>query len=295
LPGRHYGGGVMSSIVSGRLEKVFPDSILQPDRAPNLWNQIRELFEFGGMLRAWTWRIVRARYRQSILGGLWAILQPAAAVAIFTVVFTHFVHVDTGGVPYVLFSFATMVPWTLLSTSLTDIVNCLVDNMSLVTKIYFPREVLPIAALLARMLDFGIAFCVLLALMGFYRIPFFTSAWLYLPLILAIQATLILGLGFAGCALNVFYRDIKHLVGLGLQIWLYASPVIYPISAVPERLRPFYFINPMAGVCESYRRVLLHSEAPDSSLLVSACFAFSLAAGGYWFFKRAETWFADLI
>jgi lipopolysaccharide transport system permease protein len=226
---------------------------------------------------------------------LWAILQPAATVAVFTVVFTRFVHVDTGGMPYVLFSFATMVPWTLLSTSLTDIVSCVVDNTNLVTKIYFPREILPIAALFARMLDFGIAFGMLLFMMAFYRIPFLTPFWLYLPLLITIQVAMILGLGFVGCTLNVFYRDIKHLVGLLLQIWLYASPVIYPAAAVPERFRPLYFLNPMAGICESYRNILLHSKPPDPALLVSGCIAFSFAVLGYWFFKRAEGRFADLI
>ena len=254
----------------------------------NCWNA-------GNLLWMWTWRIVRARYQQSILGGLWAILQPAATVAVFSIVFTRFIHVDTGGVPYVLFSFTTLVPWTLLSTSLTDMVNCLVDNMNLVTKVYFPREILPLAALSARLLDFAIASGVLLIMMAFYAVPFFTSAWLYLPLLVAIQGALIIGLGLAGSALNVFFRDIKHLVALGLQIWLYASPVIYPAAVVPERLRTLYFLNPMAGICEGYRRVLLFGKPPDWTIVISACFALSFAGIGYWFFKRAEASFADLI
>jgi lipopolysaccharide transport system permease protein len=285
----------MSHVDVSHIFGTPPDRSIASEPAPSLRAQIRELLSCGHLLRAWTWRIVRARYRQSVLGGLWAIVQPAATVAVFTIVFTRFVHVDTKGVPYQLFSYATMVPWTLLSTSLTDMVGCLVDNMNLVTKIYFPREVLPIAALFARLLDFGIAFGVLFLLMAFYHIPFFTSVWLYLPLLITIQAALILGLGFAGSALNVFYRDIKHLVGLVLQIWLYASPVIYPVALVPERFRQLYFLNPMAGVCESYRNVLLLGKPPDPSLIVSACMAFSFAFLGYWFFKRAEAWFADLI
>jgi lipopolysaccharide transport system permease protein len=285
----------VSTVMRVQSESLYPGNGVETEPAQNLWDHLNELAASGALLRVWTWRIVRARYQQSILGGLWAILQPAATVAIFTLVFTRFIHVDTGGIPYALFSFATVVPWALLSTSLTDMVSCLVDNMNLVTKIYFPREVLPIAALLARMLDFGIAFCVLLALMAFYGIPFFTTVWLYLPLVLIIQAMLILGLGLIGSALNVFYRDIKHLVGLALQIWLYASPVIYPASAVPEGLRPFYRLNPMTGICESYRRILLYGQPPDSSFLISTCIAILSAAFGYWFFKRVDRTFADLI
>jgi lipopolysaccharide transport system permease protein len=276
-------------------EELVGSDAIEPEAPRNLWHHFNELMSSGALLRVWVWRIVRARYQQSILGGLWAILQPAATVAVFTLVFTRFIHVDTGGVPYALFSFSTMVPWTLLSTALTDMVSCLVDNMSLVTKIYFPREVLPIAALLARMLDFGIAFCVLLVIMVFYHIPIFTAVWLYLPALVIIQAALILGLGLVASALNVFYRDIKHLVGLVLQVWLYASPIIYPASAVPEGLRPFYHLNPMAGICEGYRRVLLYRQPPDSSFLISTCIAILLAAFGYWFFKRVDRSFADLI
>jgi lipopolysaccharide transport system permease protein len=256
---------------------------------------IGSLFSRWDLLFAWTLRTVRARYQQSILGGVWAIVQPAATVAIFSVVFTHFVRVDTGGVPYVLFSFATMVPWTLFSASLIDMVNSLVDNMTLVTKIYFPREILPFAAMLARLLDFGIATAVLAVMMVYYRVPLFEIVWLYLPVILIIQIGLAVGLGLAGAALNVFYRDIKHLVTLGLQIWLYASPVIYPVSVVPEGVRRIYFINPMAGVVEAYRSVLLHSKPPEINLLWSAFSALALLAIGYWLFKRVEFQMADVV
>jgi lipopolysaccharide transport system permease protein len=247
------------------------------------------------LLQAWTGRIVRARYQQSILGGLWAIIQPASAVAIFTVVFTRFVKVDTGGVPYVLFSYATLVPWTLFSNCLNDMVSSLVDNMGLVTKIYFPREILPTAAMLARLLDFGIATGILAILMVFFRMPLFQASWLFLPVILAVQVALTLGLGLLGAALNVFFRDVKHLFTLGLQIWLYASPVIYPVSSVPEQWRFFYFLNPMAGVVEAYREVLLFNRLPNSSLLWSAFLAAAVLILGFRFFKSVEFQFADVV
>ncbi|MCL4294778.1 MAG: ABC transporter permease [Anaerolineae bacterium] len=247
------------------------------------------------LLFAWTLRTIRARYQQSILGGLWAILQPVAMVAIFSIVFTLFVPVDTGGLPYVVFSYTAMVPWLLFATSVTDMVDCLVVNMALVSKIYFPREILPIAALLARLLDFGIASTVLVLLMLYYQIPFFSFGLVYLPLVLTIQLLLALGLGLAGSALNVFFRDVRYLFILGLQLWFYATPIIYPVLLVPEHLRPFYFLNPMAGVIAAYRAILLDQEMPGSYLFASAPTALVLFLIGYWFFKRLEFQFADVV
>lgn len=254
-----------------------------------------DLFRYRDLLEAWTWRIVRSRYQQSVLGGLWAIIQPAATVAIFSLIFNRFMHLDTGGVPYVIFSYATMVPWTLFATSLSDMVNSLVDNMNLVAKIYFPREILPISATSARLIDFGIASVVLVVLMILFQVPPFLTGWLYLPLILVTQIALGLGLGLAGAALNVFYRDIKHLIALGLQVWMYASPVIYPSSIVPEQLRPLYFLNPMAGIIEAYRNVLLYQKLPDVYLIWAALASFAILLAGYWFFKRVDFQFADVV
>jgi lipopolysaccharide transport system permease protein len=255
----------------------------------------KDLFQARDLLWAWTARNIRARYQQSALGWLWAIVQPGAQVIIFTVIFTRFVPVDTGGIPYPIFSFVAVTPWTLLAASLTDMSQTLVANMNLVTKIYFPREVLPVAALLARMLDFGVALCLLVLMMLFYRVPAFPMGWLFLPLILMIQLALILGLGLASAAANVFFRDVQSLIALGLQIWFYACPIIYPASMVPEPLRPFYFLNPMAGVIEAYRDVLLNGRLPGNYLIISAVVALVIFAGGYWFFKRVEFQIADII
>jgi lipopolysaccharide transport system permease protein len=240
-------------------------------------------------------RTLRARYQQSVLGGAWAILQPAATVAIFSIIFTRFVPVETGGIPYVIFSYTAMVPWTFLSGSITDMVDSLVGNMNLISKIYFPREVLPTAALLARLLDFVIAGSILILLMIYYQMPFFLTGWLLIPFILLIQFALALGIGLFGAALNVFYRDIKHLFALGLQIWLYASPIIYPVTAVPERFRSFYYLNPMAGIIEAYRGVLLYERLPGYYLAISALVSLFILIAGYWFFRRAESKFADVI
>jgi lipopolysaccharide transport system permease protein len=253
------------------------------------------LFQARDLLWEWTARNVRARYQQSALGWFWAVLQPVAQVAIFTVVFTQFVPINTGNSPYILFSYVALVPWMLLAMSLPDMANALVDNISLVTKIYFPREALPIAALLARLMDFGVAAALVVFLMLYYQAPPFLLGWLYLPVILAVELMLIMGLGLACAALNVFFRDVRSLLVLGLQVWFYASPIIYPVSLVPEWLRPFYFLNPMAGIIAAYRDVLLDGQLPGPYLGLAALVALIVFLAGYWFFKRVEFQFADIV
>ncbi len=255
----------------------------------------RQLMKASDLVWAWTGRTIRGRYQQSALGWLWALFQPIATVAIFTIVFTRFVPVNTGDVPYVVFSYAAVVPWTFLAMSLTDMSMSLVQNMNLVTKIYFPREVLPVASVLARFLDFGISATLLAALIAFYRLPLSPVALAFLPLILAIQLALILGVGLASAALNVFYRDVDPLLRLGIQIWFYASPIIYPISMVPEDLRSLYFLNPMAGIIVGYRDVLLNGTPPGTYLLPAVVISTITLIVGYWFFKRVEPELADIV
>jgi lipopolysaccharide transport system permease protein len=256
---------------------------------------IKRLYNARDLLFSWTSRTIRARYQQSVLGGLWAIIQPAASVAIFSVIFTKFVPVDTGGIPYPVFSYVAVVPWTFFSSSLTDMSNSLVQNMTLVTKIYFPREALPIAAMLARLLDFGISAGLLIILMVIFRVPLYPLGLLALPLILLIQIALITGLGLIAAALNIFYRDVQPLLTLIVQLWFYASPIIYPVTMVPERWRPLYFLNPMAGIIEAYRAVLLHQQLPDASIYSAAGVSLLILIFGYWFFKRVEYLFADIV
>jgi lipopolysaccharide transport system permease protein len=250
---------------------------------------------YRDLLIAWTLRIIRARYQQSLLGGLWAIIQPVATVVVFTIIFTYFIPVDTGDIPYAVFSYTAMAPWILFSTSLTDMTESLVTNMNLVSKIYFPREILVIAALLARLLDFFIAYLVLLILILYYKLPLSYMELLYIPIILVVQLCLSLGLGLFGAALNVFYRDIKHVVVLLLQIWFYATPIIYPITLVPEKWRYIYYLNPMAGIIEAYRSVILYNLPPAPTLYVSAIISVVCLGAGYWFFKRVEYLFADVV
>lgn len=258
-------------------------------------SSLRSLRTHYDLLTAWTFRQIRARYQQSLLGMLWAILQPAATVIIFSIIFTQIIPINTKGASYVLFSFAAMVPWTFFNTSVADMVNSLVSNLNLVTKVYFPREILPISSLLARFVDFLIAGAMLVVLMVIYRAPFFPLGWLFLPVIILVQVALALGVGFLGAALNVFYRDVRQVITLVLQLWFYASPVIYPVDRVPPQLQRFYFLNPMAGIISAYRDVLIYEKLPDATLLTAALISLAVLLLGYWFFKRVEFQFADVV
>jgi lipopolysaccharide transport system permease protein len=253
-------------------------------------------FSSREIVRAWTNRIIRARYQQSALGWLWAIIQPVASVLVFSIIFTRFVPIDTGEIPYIIFSYVAIVPWAFLSSSLNDMTGSLIQNMDLVTKIYFPRETLPISAMLARLMDFGIAIVLLIFLMLYYRVDIEPVGLLFLPLILLVQVILIMGMGLLLSAMNVFFRDVQSLLSLIIQVWFYASPIIYPVDVVPAQFRSFYYLNPMAGILESYRAVLLYQSLPPAlPLLIAGLEALLLFVLGYIFFKRVELVFADIV
>lgn len=261
----------------------------------NKQTQIGQLMAHKDLLRAWTTRIVKARYQQSVLGGLWAVLQPLAMALILTFVFTRFVQLDTGDTPYIVFNYAALVPWTLFESAISSSVTSLVANMGLVSKIYFPREILPLAEVAARLVDFSIAYLLLIGFMVFYSMPVFTLSWLYIPIILAIQLALIAGIGLIGAALNVFYRDVSHVIVLVLRLWFYATPIIYPVTRIPEDFQTYYFLNPMAGIIESYRNVILHGDGLHPYFGLSAAVSLIVLIFGYWLFKKLEFQFADIV
>jgi lipopolysaccharide transport system permease protein len=256
---------------------------------------VRALYRYRYLLWMWTLREIRVRYKQSLLGGAWAILQPLSLAIIFTVVFSVFARVPTDGVPYPIFAYAALLPWTLLATSVSFAVPSLVNNMNLVTKTYFPREILPLAVTAAAFIDFCIASMVFAVMMALYRIPVhWTLVWV--PLLIGVQIILILGVTLVGSAVSVFFRDVRFVVPLGLQLWLYATPVIYPESLVPERLRTLYMLNPMAGLIASYRRVVLQGLHPvPFDLGLATALSIALCVAAYRFFKRVERQFADII
>jgi lipopolysaccharide transport system permease protein len=256
---------------------------------------IRELASHRDLLLNWTIRDIKVRYKQSFLGAAWAVLQPLSATLIFTVIFSMFVPIPTDGIPYPIFYYSALLPWTFFATAVSFGVNSLVNNMHLVTKVYFPREILPFSAVLASFVDFLIASLIFIAMLIYYRYPVSPSFIWIIPLLL-VQIMLTTGIVLLSSALTVFYRDIRFVVPLGLQLWMYLTPVIYPLSTVPERFLPVYMLNPMASLIDSYRRVILLGEPPQLPYLLLATLVSSLLLiGAYLYFKRSEAVFADII
>ena len=260
-----------------------------------LLEYIKELYRYRELVLVWGLREIRVRYKQSFLGAAWAILQPLVLMIVFTLVFSQFARVPTDDIPYPIFSYTALLPWTLLNASIGFGVPSLVSNLNLVVKTYFPREVLPIGAVGASFFDFMIASSIFIVMLLYYRVEL-TWALIWLPLVLLIQLTLILGIAFLGSALLVLYRDVRFIVPLGLQIWLYLTPVIYPISIVPEQYLSLYMLNPMAGIITSYRQIILLGQPPNWTYLgISGIESILLLIFGYLIFKKLEVSFADII
>jgi len=260
-----------------------------------MFADLKALWQYHELLWMWTQRSVKARYKQTLLGAMWAIAQPLAITVVYAVVFTRFIHVDTGGIPYPVFAYSALLPWTFFAGSLNTAIPSLQHNMYLITKTYFPREVLPFAAVAARGMDFLCAALVFVGLMLFYRVPpSLTMA--FLPLLLLIQIILTLGVSLIGAAANVMYRDIGQAVPLAIQLWMYATPIIYPVTLVPERWRGLYMLNPMAGLIDAYRRVILLGQMPQWEYVgMSAVISTLVFVIAYSYFKHAEKEFADVI
>ena len=245
----------------------------------------------------WTWiqRDVKVRYKQSLFGVGWAVFQPLALSGVFAVLCKYIVRIPSDGIPYPIFVYSAMLPWTFLARALSAAVPSIVANIHLVTKVYFPRAILPVATIATHFLDYLCGLAVLVGMMVYYGVGF-TPEWLMLPLLLLIQLILMVGLALGGAALNTFFRDVNQMVPLVLQIWMYACPIIYPLSLVPPSLHRWYVWNPMAGIIESYRQVLVKGHAPDWALLGTATLmSVGVFAGGYLIFKRLEDDFADVI
>lgn len=254
-----------------------------------------ELVRYRGLLWIWTLREVRIRYKQSALGAAWAIVQPLSLAAMFTVVFSRVVRVPTGELPYPLFSYVAVLVWTLFATGINSGIGSLVNNMNLVGKIYFPREVLPLASIAAALVDFVVAGSGVLLLLIWYRWPVNPNVLWLIPLI-GLMLMLMTGLTLIGAAMIVYFRDVRFLVPLGLQLWFYASPIIYPVDLVPERFRMLYALNPMVGILSGVRDAVLLGRAPHLTLLIPASvMGLIVLVGGYLGFKYAERGFADVI
>jgi len=255
----------------------------------------RELWRARELLYFLVWRDLKVRYRQTVLGASWAILQPFSTMVVFTVFFGRIAGLPSDGIPYPLFAYAALVPWTFFAQGLTLSSNSIVANQALIRKVYFPRLVIPIATIVSIVVDFAIAFLVLLAMMAYYGVvPTPQLAWL--PLLFLLALVTALGAGLWLSALNVLYRDVQYIVPFIVQVWLFSTPIVYPSSLIPERWRTLYGLNPMAGVVEGFRWALLGTDTrPGPLVLVSAVAAGVLFVGGLLFFRRMERSFSDVV
>ena len=273
---------------------AVPTLVIEPSRRfPRL--DLRELWAYRGLFWFLVWRDVKVRYAQTVMGAAWAVLQPVLTMAIFAVVFGAFARIPSDGVPYPLFALSALVPWTYFSTSLGGASASLTSSTGLITKVYFPRLAIPLASVLAGLLDLAVGFGALALAMLVYGVTPTPSLFVALPVVLA---SLLLTLAGAGCwlaALNIQYRDVRFVVPFLVQVWMYASPVIYPTSVVPARYRFVYALNPMVGVIEGFRSALLGTgPVPWGLVGESVAVGAALFAAGTLYFRRAERVFADV-
>jgi len=256
--------------------------------------RLREVWQSRELLLFLTWRDIKVRYKQTALGAAWAILQPTLTMAVFTLFLGRLARVPSDGIPYPVFAFCGLLPWQLFVYALTGSANSLVANERLVTKVYFPRAVVPLSAVLAGLVDFLIAFLALLVLMAIYRVAPTPAIWtLPLFVLLALAAATAVGVGLA--ALNVRFRDVRYALPFLAQFWMIATPIAYPSSLLPEAWRPLYGLNPMAGVVEGFRWALLGAAPPGPMLLVSTLVVVAGLAASLAYFARVERGFADVI
>lgn len=270
------------------------DTVIRPAKG---WVplQLDELWEYRELLYFLVWRNLKVRYKQTALGAAWAVIQPFMTMAVFSIFFGRLAGVPSDGIPYPVFAYAGLIPWTYFSDSLTRASNSLVENEKMLTKIYFPRLFIPMAVVVAGLVDLAISFLLLIALMWWYDLTPTGAVWA-VPLFIFITAVTALSVSLWLSALNVQYRDVRYVVAFVVQFWLFATPVAYPSSLVPEQWRLLYGLNPMAGVVEGFRWALL-GETPVSGALLAVSFlaVLLLLASGLYYFRRMEETFADVV
>ncbi len=277
---------------SGRREKTIGPPSLS---LLGLFRNAALLTEYGDLILTLSLHRIRVRYKQSLLGWAWAFLQPLALMAIYTVIFSRVAKMPSDGIPYAIFVYAALLPWTYFSNAIMSSSGSLVSHTQLITKVYFPREILPLTYVFVGLFDFLVASLVLAGLMIYHQTALTLYA-LYLAPILLVETAFVVGFSLVLAATQVRFRDVGFAVPLLLQLWMFASPVVYPLSEVPQRWRALYLLNPMAGVVESFRRVLLQGLPPDqNSLGLAAIVSFVLLPLAYLFFKQNDATMADII
>ncbi|MET0647315.1 MAG: ABC transporter permease, partial [Pyrinomonadaceae bacterium] len=271
----------------------LPHAVLRPETAGVQLN-LADLWAYRELLYFLTWRDIKVRYKQTLMGVAWVVLQPLLTMVIFTVVFTRFAKMEDGAIPYPLFAYAGLLLWTFFSIAVTSGTNSLISNTSLVTKVYFPRAFIPAAAVGAGLVDLSVGAVPLLALAVYYRVQV-TWGLLLLPFFVLLGAALALSVGMIASALTVRYRDLRHALPFLLQLWMFASPVLYPLSLVPPQWRWAFALNPLTGVLEGFRASLTGTGFDWSLVAVPLVAAPVLVCVAYYIFRRLEDTFADVI
>ena len=261
----------------------------------DLGRELREVWNFRELLYFLAWRDLKVRYKQTILGAAWAILQPFLTMVVFSVFFGHLGKMPSDGIPYPVFAYCGLLPWALFAHALNESGNSLINNRGLITKVYFPRLIIPLAPLLVGLVDFGLASGVLVGMMAFYGVAPGTAA-LTAPFFVILALLTALSVGLWLSALNVRYRDVRYTVPFLTQLWLFVTPVVYPASLLPEPWRAALGLNPMSGVVEGFRWALLgRAGAPGQLLVISVAVVVVLLVGGLWYFARTAKTFADVV
>ena len=271
-----------------------PVLIIRPKKG---WRSLdlKEMWHYRELFYFLSWRDIKVRYKQTALGAAWAIIQPLMTMLVFSLFFGKLAKMPSDGVPYPLFAFAALVPWTFFANGMTQSSNSLVQNANMLKKVYFPRLVIPTATVVSGVVDFAIAFLVLVLMMGYYGIvP--TSNIVWVPFLLLMEMATALGVGLWLSAMNVQFRDVRYVVPFLVQFWMFATPVAYPSSLLDEPWRTIYGLNPMVGVIEGFRWALLGTDtAPRSMVIVSSLVSVVLLATGAFYFRRMERTFADVV
>jgi lipopolysaccharide transport system permease protein len=268
--------------------------VLKPTRGWSALN-LRDIWKYRELVYFLTWRDIKVRYKQTILGASWAVIQPLVNMIVLTIIFGRLANMSTEGIPRPIFTFTALLPWGLFSKALSDAGRSMLSNRSMITKIYFPRLIIPLSSVMSGVVDFAIQFVVLLAMMVYYRFTPTLNIWT-LPFFLLLSLVTALGFGLWLSALNVLYRDVGYILPFLTQIWLLLTPVAYSASEVPDQWRLIYALNPMVGVVEGFRWALLGSaNAPGPILIISSTISLLLLISGMYYFRRMERTFADMV
>jgi lipopolysaccharide transport system permease protein len=255
---------------------------------------LHDLWAYRELLYLLTWRELKARYKQTVMGVAWVIMQPLMTTIIFTIFFSKLARIESDGIPYPIFAYAGLLPWSFFASSVTNSSSSLVANAPLITKVYFPRLILPAATIGARLVDFAVAFVLLIGMMIYYNVALTLNILMLFPLI-ALVTLLALGAGMWTAALNVRYRDVGVALPVALQLWMFASPILYPLSLVPEKYRAVYMLNPMVGITEGFRSALFGLAFNRRALVFSVVVMLVVLVYSAYVFRRMEKGFADLV